>query len=91
LRQVGSCQRIGDLGRSEDAALALLRIPIHFSHHRSLAAASLFSAASELEKAGQRSSAIPLYQELLADYGGSSLLGEAERRLNELLKNEVGR
>jgi tetratricopeptide (TPR) repeat protein len=54
--------------RFEDAATALLRVPILYPHERTLAAESLWSAGNSLEKLGQKAEAQRLYQELTVNY-----------------------
>lgn len=54
--------------RFEDAAIVLLRVPILYSHERTLAAEALWSAANALEKFGQKDEARRLQQELSSNY-----------------------
>ncbi len=73
---------------SEDAALAFLRVPIHFQQHRGLAAYALVAAGRELEKLDQPESAIVLYREVVADHSESPIANEAQRQLSRLGLNE---
>lgn len=55
-------------GRLDEAALALLRVPILYSHFRALAADALLAAGELLERTAQPVQARRLYGELLEKY-----------------------
>lgn len=59
------------LQEHELAALALMRLPVLYPQHYTLAGRALLLAARELEASKQPESAAGLYRELLADYAES--------------------
>jgi tetratricopeptide (TPR) repeat protein len=67
--------------RFEDAATVLLRVPILYSHERTLAAEALWSAGNALEKFGQKDEAQRLYQELSTNYPESRRALEMKGRI----------
>ena len=70
--------------RHDEAALALLRVPILFDRDRELAAAALVLAGQSLEQASQPDEARRLYQEAIDAYGDSRWRSEARARLEQL-------
>ena len=68
----------------EQAALALLRVPILYPQHRTVAARSLLDAGRSLEKLDRPHQAAGLYRELMKDYPNSRSATEARARLEEL-------
>ena len=70
--------------RHRDAALTLMRVPIHYQHERKLAGECLLAAAISLEKINASAEAINLYREILRDYEESSAAKIAEPRLRQL-------
>lgn len=72
------------LDRPEDAAIAFLRVPVHFPLQRNLANEALLAAGKELEKQSQQESAVTLYRELLATRLDGPALVEAETRLRKI-------
>ncbi|MCO6455269.1 MAG: hypothetical protein J5I93_08205 [Pirellulaceae bacterium] len=68
----------------EDAALALLRLPLQYAERSELAAQALWDAAGQLEKAGQVSESAELYRELATRFVASQLAGPAQQRAQEL-------
>jgi tetratricopeptide (TPR) repeat protein len=71
-------------GKSEEAALAAMRVPILYADSRSLAADALVTAAGELVKLDRRREAINLYREAVQSYPEATAAAEAQRRLAEL-------
>lgn len=70
--------------RWEQAALALLRVPILYPEHRQLATRSLLDAAGALERLQRPRQAARLYRELIALGGTSRDAAEARGRLETL-------
>jgi tetratricopeptide (TPR) repeat protein len=71
--------------KHEQAALALLRIPILYPRHRRLAARCLYEAGRALEELGRRQEAARLYAELVAEYPQSrDDVGAAQSRLDAM-------
>ncbi|MEQ8786635.1 MAG: hypothetical protein RIC55_10065 [Pirellulaceae bacterium] len=71
-------------GKSEEAALALMRVPILYPENRPLAADALVAAGDELLKLERRREAEGLYREAVQSYGPSPAAAEARRRLASL-------
>ena len=65
----------------ENAALALIRIPILYPNHRELAARALYDAAAALGKVSRQQEANRLYGELIQKYPESPLVADAQGRL----------
>lgn len=63
------------------AALAYLRVPIHYPHNRSLAGRALLEAGRELERIGQTDEAASLYREVASAHAQTPLAEEAQQRL----------
>lgn len=74
--------------RWEDAALALMRIPILYPRHVQLAARSLLEAGVALERLGRPRQAARLYRELLRSYPESRPAAEARGRVKEMAGRE---
>ncbi len=70
--------------KPDEAALALLKIPILYPRERSLAAASLLTAGGCLERLQRPAQAATLYREVVAGTGSLSEADEAQRRLQTL-------
>ena len=70
--------------RWEDAALALMRVPILYPQHRELAARALLESARALERLARPKEAARLYREVLNSYAGASPAVEARSRLKEM-------
>jgi tetratricopeptide (TPR) repeat protein len=70
----------------EQAALAMMRVPILYPRHRTLAARSLLEAGRALEKLDRTSQAARLYRELIESDSSSRQAAEARLRLEELAK-----
>ena len=70
--------------KPDEAALALLRIPILYPRERSLAAAALLTAGGCLERLQRPAQAATLYREVVAGAGSISEADEAQRRLQSL-------
>jgi tetratricopeptide (TPR) repeat protein len=77
----------------EQAALALLRIPLLYREHHQLASQSLWEAGQLLEKLDQSDAAARLYRELIREYPQTSPVSQAESRLGELatIRQSTGR
>ncbi len=73
------------LGRRQDAALALMRIPILFSKQRMLAAEALWTAGQQLERLKQPDEAVRVYRELANRHDDCPLASTARARINTLL------
>ena len=71
----------------EEAALALMRVPILYRRHHVLAARSLLDAGQSLEKLDRRSQAARLYNEVLGDFAQTPSAAEARVR-SEGLRTE---
>jgi len=67
--------------KPDDAALALLRVPIAYPRERALAASALRMAGACLEKSGQTQEATTLYQELVREHGDAPEAAEIRERL----------
>jgi hypothetical protein len=74
-------------GRHEQAALALMRVPILYSGERTLAAESLWGAAGQLKRLGATAESARLYRELAADYPESPLADAAGAELARQREN----
>ncbi len=73
----------------QQAALALLRVPILYPQQRPLAAQSLLEAGRALEKLGRTRGALRLYRELLRNYPEQTRpVAEAQGRLEEIGKTQ---
>ena len=73
----------------QQAALALLRVPILYPQQRPLAAQSLLEAGRALEKLDRTRGALRLYRELLRDYPEQTRpVAEAQGRLEEIGKTQ---
>lgn len=70
--------------RYEDAALALLRVPIEYAEQRSLGAESLWSAGQMLERLNDIPAAVRLYRELIAGYASAPSVAQARQALETL-------
>jgi tetratricopeptide (TPR) repeat protein len=70
--------------KPDEAALALLKIPILYPRERSLAAAALLTAGGCLERLERPAQAATLYREVVAGAGSLSEADEAQRRLQSL-------
>ena len=70
----------------EEAALALLRVPILYGEHRTLAARALLDAGRSLEKLDRPANAARLYRELIQTHPSSAPAGEARSRLEEMVQ-----
>ena len=82
-------QALLHLGRHEAAALVLMRVPILFSQHRSLAGESLLATAGALQHINQSEEAVALYREIVHEYVDLPSATIAKTRL-EQLNNEDG-
>lgn len=71
-------------GQHQQAALALLRVPLLDRTRRNLAAESLLAAGKSLAELGRKDQAARLWAELNADFSGTLAAAEAKLRLNEL-------
>jgi tetratricopeptide (TPR) repeat protein len=67
------------------AALAYLRVPIHYPQNRALAGRALLEAGRELERIGQKPEAATLYREVISTHARTPLAEEAEQRLSGVL------
>jgi tetratricopeptide (TPR) repeat protein len=75
------------LGEGEQAALALMRVPILHGGDRPLAASALNAAAGELVKLDRRGEALVLYRETVNNYPETDAAVEAKARITELGSN----
>jgi tetratricopeptide (TPR) repeat protein len=75
-------QVLARLSRTDEAALAFLRVPILHPLHRDLASHSLLEAARQLEKMNDPEGAARLYREVVDAYPRTVAAGEAQRVLN---------
>ena len=75
---------LGRSGRSDQAALALLRVSILYPDQHRLSAEALWSAGQMLENASQPREAASLYRELVRDFPQTLVAASAKDRLNEL-------
>ncbi|MDA7978868.1 MAG: hypothetical protein MPJ50_08885 [Pirellulales bacterium] len=73
-----------EINRAEDAALKLMRVPIHYPQQRRLGARCLIEAARQLEALGQTAGATRLYNELLDEFAAFPESQEAKERLDEI-------
>lgn len=71
-------------GRHDQAALAMMRVPILYAAGKSLAAEALAEAAAELVILDRRDEALSLYREVVADHPDSEAAARARTRLAEL-------
>lgn len=71
------------LGDGDQAALALMRVPILYADDRPLAAAALCAAAAELLKLERRQEALGLYRETASRYAETESAVEARAHLTE--------
>ncbi len=79
------------LGRQqwEQAALALMRVPILYPQHRLLAARSLVDVGRAMQRLGRTAEAVRLYRELLHTYAEQrQAVAEAESRLQAMMNDE---
>ena len=74
-------------GRSAEAAVALMRIPILHPEQQNLAAEALFAAGEQLEKMGDRGGARTVYKELVQTYRTHRLAPPAQQRLQRSATN----
>lgn len=74
-------QTLARLGRHEDAALALMRVPVLYRQQRELSAESLLATAESLEKNDQADQARNCLRELLRDHPDSTAAAAAKRKL----------
>ena len=72
------------LGQADAAALAYLRVPIHFKYDRPLAARALLGAARATRQSGHTDESRGLLQELIRDYPNAAERTEAEQMLESL-------
>jgi tetratricopeptide (TPR) repeat protein len=77
---------LGHHDRFEDAALAMLRVPILYPRHRMLAAEALIGAGQWLERLGQSGEAVRLYQETAMQYPGTDAAQLARQQMLRLSK-----
>lgn len=70
----------------EQAALALMRVPILHAGHRRLGAQCLADAGRSLQRLGRTAEALRLYRELIADYPNTPPAAEARGRIQEMAK-----
>jgi tetratricopeptide (TPR) repeat protein len=77
-------QLLRRLGRHDEAALALLRVPIHAPEHAHLAARALLDAAMALNDAGQPQEALRLAREVVSDYASTPSAKPAEEFIRRL-------
>jgi tetratricopeptide (TPR) repeat protein len=75
----------------EQAALALLKLPILYERERQLAAAALLAAGDCLEKLGRGVQAAGLYRELAGRFPQAPEAAQARRRLERLATSEAAR
>lgn len=75
----------------QQAALALLKVPILYPREYRLAAAALLAAGACLERAGRPAQAAGLYRELANHYDQTPQAPEARRRLQRLASNAPAR
>ena len=68
----------------EQAALALMRIPILYPSHRRLAAEALLHSATSLERLDRTAESLRLYRELTANHPKSRPAAEARDRIQEI-------
>ncbi|MBN2473056.1 MAG: hypothetical protein JXB62_00510 [Pirellulales bacterium] len=68
----------------EQAALALMRVPILYPQQRDLATQALLDAGRALEKLGRVPEALRLYRELIAGYPGTRPMAEAQGRMEAI-------
>lgn len=71
------------LGRSEQAALALMRIPINYAEDRALSAQALLAAGNELATINRQAEARGLYREIIVDYADTPAAAAAQQRYAE--------
>lgn len=76
-------QTLSRLGDSRAAVLALLRVPVLYSTHRSLAAEALLAAGREAERLGRNEDAGQLYRELITQYPESDLADLARQKTTQ--------
>jgi len=72
------------LEQREPAALAFMRVPVFHQKDYQLVAASLHSAARELEQLGRSTEALGLYNEVASDYADAPIAAESAGRLKAL-------
>jgi TolA-binding protein len=75
-------------GRHEQAALALLRVPILYPEQRGLAAECLLLAAGQLKMLDSKAEAAALYRELKQAYPESPYADAAQGELEQLQSQE---
>lgn len=74
-------------GRSAEAAVALMRVPVLHPEQQDLAAEALFAAGEQLEKMGDRGGARTVYKELVQTYRTHRLAQPAQQRLQRSATN----
>jgi tetratricopeptide (TPR) repeat protein len=77
-------QSLAQHHRAEQAALAWMRIPIHYPRQRRLASAALIAAGGQLEKIERSAEAARLYREAIGAAGESNDAQEAQLRLKRI-------
>ena len=72
----------------EPAALALMRVPILYPHHRLLAARSLVDVGRVMQRLGRTAEAVRLYREAIRTYTEQKrAVAEAQTRLEAMMKD----
>ncbi len=74
--------------RWEQAALAMLHVPILYPQHRALAAAALLAAGRSLQKFDRPQEAVRLYRELIQTCPETRAAAEAQNLLKGMTKHE---
>ena len=77
-------QALARQGQHEQAALALLRVPLLDPHRRELAPVALIEAGRSLESLGRTVQAAGLYREVIRDFPSTPAAAEALSRLEAL-------
>ncbi len=75
-----------NLGEHEQAAIALMHVPILYPRQASLAAESLLAAGRSLARAEQPAEAARLFREVVRDHPKTTAAAEARQRLEALQK-----
>ncbi len=75
------------IGRHDEAALALMRVPILYPENRHLAAEALHAAAGALEQLGRRDESAGLYREIVSKHADSHIAAESAARLKALTRD----
>ena len=68
----------------EQAALAMMRVPILYPKQRSLSARALLEAGRALERLERTKQAVHLYRELIRDYPETKPVAEARGRMESM-------